>query len=118
VLEVAALHAGETPIAIALCMRDRRRVYYWIPAFHPDHARASPGTHLLELLIEDSHRAVLLVFDFLAGLEPYKLGYSTDIRLIGPFGRSLASLPLVVRSRRWLARHAHRLAAPRTGRAK
>jgi hypothetical protein len=84
-LDVRALEAGGKVVAMHAGMLHEGRYYYWMPAHDPDTSAYSPGTLLLEHLLEVAHENGWQ-FDFLIGGEPYKLAYATHVRLVGQAG--------------------------------
>ncbi len=84
-LDLRALAAGGRVIAMHAGVVHEGRYYYWMPAHDPDTASYSPGTLLLEHLLELAYQN-RWQFDFLIGGEPYKLAYATHVRLVGLAG--------------------------------
>lgn len=93
---VSSLAAGDALLAVHIGGLADERLYWWVPAYDPAHAKFSPGRLLLEDLVEESHRRRLREFDFLIGDEAYKWQYATHNRMVGPLG----SLPLALRLQR------------------
>ncbi len=92
-LAMQTLYAGDRPLAIHVGTVWNERFYYWLPAHDPEASIYSPGSLLLEHLLETSF-ANLWQFDFLLGGEPYKWSFATHTRLIGPAGQEQLSLRL------------------------
>jgi hypothetical protein len=85
-LDLRVLDAGGRPIAMHAGVVHAGRYYYWLPAHDPDASAYSPGTLLLEHLLESAYQHGW-EFDFLLGGEPYKLAYATHVRLVGLAGQ-------------------------------
>ena len=87
----------------------------WVFAFNPDPAlaRCSPGRQLLYPMLEESWRAGDREFDFSIGLEPYKLSFSTHVRVLGTAGSPPAGERLSALVRWLLKRHQRTLQALR-----
>ncbi len=100
-LLVSSLCAGEALLAVHLGVRHAGVFYYWVPAYDPDLRKHSPGTLLIEDMMQASYEAGDGVFDFLEGNEPYKFTYATHVRFIGTAGP--VSIPGAVGQhvRRW-----------------
>ncbi len=78
----------------------------WVFAFKPDAAiaRFSPGRQLLHAMLRHSHTQGHREFDFSIGLEPYKLGFATHVRPLGPAGPPTLRQQLGAAVRRVLGR--------------
>ena len=83
---VSSLSAGSTLLAAHFGSLTDARMTWWVPAYDPAHSKYSPGRLMLEMLLEESHKAKHLEFDFLIGDEGYKFNFATHNRLIGPVG--------------------------------
>lgn len=102
-LHVTALYAGERLLAVHAGPVYHGRFYYWVPAHDPSTNNYSPGTLLLEHLIERAFQA-RWQFDFLLGGEPYKWHFATHTRLVGAQGQEALQHRLI-KSVRALAMH-------------
>jgi CelD/BcsL family acetyltransferase involved in cellulose biosynthesis len=79
-IELSVAELEGRPVAIHFGFVDERKVYYYMPAMDRDFSRERIGSVLLQAMIEHyqkTHR----VFDFMRGLEPYKLWYTDDLDL-------------------------------------
>jgi CelD/BcsL family acetyltransferase involved in cellulose biosynthesis len=63
---------GQT-LAILQCFFDRDTVSCYLQGFDPEFAYFSPGTQLMFAVLEDAVRLGMRRFDFLRGIESYKL---------------------------------------------
>lgn len=86
-LIVSTMRLGGTLVAGHAGVEYDGRVYYWLPAYDPAWAKQSVGAHLVEWMMEQSYQRRNREFDFLLGNEPYKWGYATHTRLVGPVGQ-------------------------------
>jgi CelD/BcsL family acetyltransferase involved in cellulose biosynthesis len=84
-LAIDTLWAERRLLAIHAGVMWEGRFYYWLTAHDPELSGYSPGTLLLEDLLEESYKQGS-EFDFLLGNEPYKWLFATHARLVGPFG--------------------------------
>jgi CelD/BcsL family acetyltransferase involved in cellulose biosynthesis len=73
---LAALKAGEEYVGIFWGQRDKNRFYYYKPAYNYKLHKYSPGKILLYYLIEECLKDNIRYFDFLVGVEPYKLNWT------------------------------------------
>ncbi len=103
-LVMDALWAGERVVAIHAGVVWEQRFYYWLPAHDPETSSYSPGTLLLEELIERGYRE-RLEFDFLLGNEPYKWWYATHARIVGPVGQKSLAVRLALAARNYAVGH-------------
>ena len=85
-LTISAVFVGNQPVAVHLGTLWEERFYYWVPVYDSELGEFSPGSLLLEGMLEASYGRGHREFDFLIGGEQYKLGYATDVRLIGELG--------------------------------
>jgi len=79
-IELSVAELEGRPVAMHFGFVDAHKVYYYMPAMDRDFRRDRVGSVLLQAMIEHygkSHR----VFDFMRGLEPYKLWYTDDLDL-------------------------------------
>ena len=77
-LHFSGLFLKDRPIALHLGFATESRFYYYRPAYDLDYASYSPGTILLNQLVESSIVDGVSCFDFLLGDEAYKLKWATD----------------------------------------
>lgn len=96
VLEVSALHGGDTLLAAHVGLLWEGRRYWWLPAYDPAHTKLSAGRVLLEAMLEEGHARGDREFDFLLGDEAYKWSYASHTRLVTPLGTT----PLALRANR------------------
>jgi hypothetical protein len=88
-LRASTLRDGDGGLlAVWLGAVHRERWTGWVFAFRPEEriARFSPGRQLLYDMLQHSHAEGHREFDFSIGLEPYKLGFATHVRPLGPVG--------------------------------
>lgn len=85
-LHVTAIYAGSRLLAVHAGPVYHGRFYYWVPAHDPSAVGYSPGTLLLEHLIQRAFEQCW-EFDFLLGGEPYKWHFATHTRLIASEGQ-------------------------------
>jgi CelD/BcsL family acetyltransferase involved in cellulose biosynthesis len=79
-MELSVAELEGRPVAIHFGFIDERKVYYYMPAMDRDFRADRIGSVLLQAMIEHygkTHR----VFDFMRGLEAYKLWYTDDLQL-------------------------------------
>ena len=72
-LRLYRLRTQGRTLAIIQCFFDRDTVFCYLQGFDPEFAYFSPGTQLMFLVLEDAVRLGMRKFDFLRGLESYKL---------------------------------------------
>ncbi|MDB4963306.1 MAG: glycosyl transferase group 1 [Myxococcales bacterium] len=79
----AGIRLGGTLASVAVALRDRDCLRYYLGGFAPAFERCSPGTLAIAALIEGAVEQKLAWFDFLRGGEPYKyrFGASDRVRL-------------------------------------
>ena len=102
-LRASTLRDGDGHLlAVWLGAVHRERWTGWVFAFRPEEriARYSPGRQLLYDMLEHSHAEGHREFDFSIGLEPYKLGFATHVRLLGPAGSPTLRERLAAATRR------------------
>jgi len=97
-LDVAFLKLNGEVAASALDVRSSRTYYWWLTAFSPKYARYSPGKLLLEHLIRNAFETSVQRFDFMLGMEQYKLQW-TD--------RAIPNLRLISYPHAWAQRLDH-----------
>jgi CelD/BcsL family acetyltransferase involved in cellulose biosynthesis len=105
-LRASTLRGGGRLLAVWLGAVHRQRWYGWIFGFDPNPllVRYSVGRQLLYPMLEESHRAGHVEFDFSVGDEPYKRFFATHVRVVGPLGLPPIRYRLVS-SARTLLRH-------------
>jgi CelD/BcsL family acetyltransferase involved in cellulose biosynthesis len=81
-LYIPVLKLDQAIISYALGFNYRGIIYYWITAFDPDFAKASPGKLLIKYILENSFQDNQTEFDFMSGEESYKLRWSTTKRAV------------------------------------
>lgn len=79
-VEFSVAELDGRPVALHFGFVDRRKVYYYMPAFDRAFARERIGAVLLQAMVEH-YAATHETFDFLRGLEPYKLWYTDRLDL-------------------------------------
>lgn len=72
----SALYLGDTSVSWHAGFADQGVMSWYVPAFDPAHANLSPGKLHLMLAIEDALARGFDTFDFLRGMETYKVGWS------------------------------------------
>ena len=94
--DMHALYFGDRLAAIDLGLTDGRTYHSWIVAYDPELSSYSPGTQLLEGLIDESQNLGYQRIDLGAGIEGYKRYYATTPLSIGvgfvPVNGSAATL--------------------------
>ncbi len=79
-------------LAIIQCFFDRDTVFCYLQGFDPEFAYFSPGTHLMFTVLENAVHLGMRKFDFLRGIESYKLHWRAQteptFRLHSPGGHS------------------------------
>lgn len=96
---VSSLSAGPTLLAAHFGSLTDGRMTWWVPAYDPAFSKFSPGRLMLENLIQHSHDAKHLEFDFLIGDEGYKFNFATHNRVIGPVGTPALRERIVTRAK-------------------
>lgn len=79
-VEMSVAELDGRPAAIHFGFVDAGKVYYYMPAMDRDFRRDRIGSVLLEAMIQHYGRTHE-IFDFMRGLEPYKLWYTDDLDL-------------------------------------
>jgi CelD/BcsL family acetyltransferase involved in cellulose biosynthesis len=72
-LRLYRLRSQGRTLAIIQCFFDRDTVFCYLQGFDPEFVYFSPGTQLMFAVLEDAVRLGMRKFDFLRGLESYKL---------------------------------------------
>jgi CelD/BcsL family acetyltransferase involved in cellulose biosynthesis len=72
-LHLYRLRSQGRTLAIIQCFFDRDTVFCYLQGFDPEFAYFSPGTQLMLAVLEDAVRLGMRKFDFLRGIESYKL---------------------------------------------
>lgn len=85
-LTMSVLRVGVQPAAITMGVVWDDRYHGWVSAYDPQLASGSPGTVLLQSVLEESHRLGHRTFELLVGDEAYKWRYASDVRVVGPVG--------------------------------
>ena len=75
-LHFSVLECGGVPAAFHFGFSYAGVLSWYKPSFSPDFARESPGTTLIQSLIEDASTHGLLELDFAGGMEPFKIRFS------------------------------------------
>jgi hypothetical protein len=78
-LHFSELQLNSQPISWVLGFIYKKRFYYYIPVFRSDMANYSPGKVHLAMLIEKAIADRIEVFDFLKGVEPYKMQWTNNV---------------------------------------
>lgn len=79
-MDAAVLWLNGEVAAFSLNLKTRRTLYYWLVAYNPGYAFASPGKLLIEYLLRSSFVEGYERFDFMRGIEDYKLEWKPEIR--------------------------------------
>jgi CelD/BcsL family acetyltransferase involved in cellulose biosynthesis len=79
-LRLHVLHAGGGAVAAVHGIEVGRRFYYYQSGFDPAWSARSPGLVLVGRTVEDAYARGLADYDFLRGVEPYKLEWASDRR--------------------------------------
>jgi CelD/BcsL family acetyltransferase involved in cellulose biosynthesis len=116
-LRLYRLHAGGRAVAAVYGLEAGRRFFYYQSGYDPEWAPRSPGLVLVGRTVEDAYARALVDYDFLRGVEPYKLEWASDrretqhVRIHAP---SLRAGTAVLAREAWRgARGAARAVAPR-----
>jgi CelD/BcsL family acetyltransferase involved in cellulose biosynthesis len=72
-LHLYRLRSKGRTLAIIQCFFDRDTVFCYLQGFDPEFAYFSPGTQLMFAVLENAVRLGMRKFDFLRGIESYKL---------------------------------------------
>lgn len=84
--EMHALYFGDSLAAVDLGLTDGVTFHSWMVGYNPDFHAYSPGTQLLEKLVDAAHDLGYKIIDLGAGLEGYKKYYSgMDVRAASGF---------------------------------
>lgn len=81
-LDISYLELNKKMAACHFGFRYNDRFYYYMPTFDPALADYSPAKILIMRIMEQSHNTGLKEFDFLRGMEPYKLAWTKLARPI------------------------------------
>jgi len=79
-IDLSVVELDGCPAAMHFGFVDDRKVYHYMPIMDPAFRKEGVGTVLLYAMIEH-YRKTRQVFDFMRGLEPYKLWYTDDLDL-------------------------------------
>jgi hypothetical protein len=77
-LEFSVLEFEGRPVAMHFGFVDESKLYFYMPVMDPDFRQERVGAVLLYAMVQHYGKSVA-VFDFMRGLEPYKLWYTDDL---------------------------------------
>lgn len=116
-LRLYRLHVGGQAVAAVYGIEAGRRFHYYQSGYDPAWKPRSPGLVLVGRTVEDAYARGLTDYDFLRGVEPYKLEWATDRRetvTLRVHGPSLRAGAAALARDAWRgARGAARSVAPR-----
>lgn len=81
-LDFSYLELNKKMVACHFGFRYNKKLYYYIPTFDPEFAVYSPSKILIMKMIDESAKEKIEEFDFLRGLEPYKMAWTRLCRPI------------------------------------
>jgi CelD/BcsL family acetyltransferase involved in cellulose biosynthesis len=79
-IKIAVLEKGAQLIAYNLHFRCGHSLWTYSPAYDPAFAKLSPGATLLAMILDYACQHGYREYDFLRGMEPYKLQCATGVR--------------------------------------
>lgn len=79
-LEFSVMEFEGRPVAMHFGFVDEGKLYFYMPAMDPDFRQARVGAVLLYAMVQHYGKSAA-VFDFMRGLEPYKLWYTDELEM-------------------------------------
>jgi CelD/BcsL family acetyltransferase involved in cellulose biosynthesis len=79
-LEFSVMEFEGRPVAMHFGFVDEEKLYFYMPAMDPDFRQARVGAALLYAMVQHYGKSAA-VFDFMRGLEAYKLWYTDEIEI-------------------------------------
>ena len=79
-LEFSVVEFEGRPVAMHFGFVDEGKLYFYMPAMDPDFRHERVGAVLLYAMVQHYGKSVA-VFDFMRGLEPYKLWYTDELEI-------------------------------------
>jgi CelD/BcsL family acetyltransferase involved in cellulose biosynthesis len=77
-LEFSVLEFEGRPVAMHFGFVDERKLYFYMPVMDPEFRQERVGAVLLYAMVQHYGKSVA-AFDFMRGLEPYKLWYTDEL---------------------------------------
>lgn len=84
-LRLASLRFDDTPVAAIYGFSYGAKLYYYLPAFDPDHAKWAAGRMCLEESLRAAFEEGLDEYDMLHGDERYKYHWAKEFRALGRY---------------------------------
>ena len=109
-LHMSALYVGDRDVSWHLSFRSNNRKHWYVPSFDTEFSDFSPGKIHLNLAIKHSFETSCEEFDFLMGLESYKLGWTDGEKhdAVGYSSMSPSQLVAIKRGMKTMIRRARR----------